>query len=319
MRALIFGVTGQDGAYLARHLLERGHCVIGATRDAQARHANLDRLQLRDRLSLRTCSARDLSSTLALIEQCQPDLVFNLSGQTSVGRSFEQPIETHSSIIDAVSNMLEAIRLCRAPIRFYNASSSEMFGNTPLAGAHERTPLDPKSPYGEAKAAAHFAVRRYRDAYGLFACSGILFNHESSLRGENFVTRKVILSAASIARKETKQLHLGDIGIWRDWGWAPEFVEAMAAIALAEEPADYVIATGMASKLEQFVALAFDFHGLDWREHTVLDGSLRRPSEIEFSVGDASLAEAKLTWRASVSLPEVVRRLSLEHQGETIL
>lgn len=309
-KCLIFGISGQDGAYLANHLLSAGMEIVGTSRTASSPHPNLERLRLPDEVPILDCSMRNLGEMVELIGAVQPDAIFNLAGQTSVARSFDDPAETRASIALAVEVILDAISRVDGRIRFYNSSSSEMFGETPRSGADERTAFSPVSPYGVAKVLAHETVRRHRDERGLFACSGIVFNHESPLRGEQFVSRKIINAAARIARGDQERLQLGDVDVWRDWGWGPEYVEAIMAMTFAEDPSDYVIATGTASPLLRFVELAFSQHGLDWRDHVTTDASLARPAEIRFSRGDPSRLEAELGWRAQVDLEGIVDRLS---------
>lgn len=306
MRALICGVSGQDGAYLAQHLLDRGYEVIGTSRDAQAaRFDNLAQLGLRDRVTLDSMSPVDLRSVLAVFRKWVPDEVYNLSGQSSVGLSFEQPVETFNSIVTGTVNLLEAIRFLGAPIRFYNAASSESFGDVVGDVADESTPFRPRSPYGTAKAAAYWVVANYRDGYGLYACNGILFNHESPLRPVRFVTRKITGAVARIALGSREKLSLGNLDIRRDWGWAPEYVDAMWRILQQDAPEDFVVATGKLSSLEDFVAAAFGEAGLDWREHVVSDPALRRPTDLAGFAGNPARAIDKLGWSAKTCMPEV--------------
>ena len=309
-RALICGVSGQDGAYLARHLLSKGYEVVGTSRDAgMSSFRNLKRLGIDGRIQVESMALTDFRSVFQALRKTQADEVYNLAGQSSVGLSFQQPVETLESIALGTLNLLEAIRLVERPIRFYNAGSSECFGDTHGVAATEETPFRPRSPYAVAKSAAFWEVSNYREAYGIFACSGILYNHESPLRPERFVTRKVVAAACRIATGSTEKLHLGDVSIERDWGWAPEYVEAMWMMLQADEPADYVIATGEVHSLENFVDLAFRQVGLEWREHVVLDSSLLRPTDLRRGLGDPSLAARKLGWRARSKMPDVVRMM----------
>ncbi|HUL58429.1 MAG TPA: GDP-mannose 4,6-dehydratase, partial [Anaeromyxobacteraceae bacterium] len=258
MRALIIGVSGQDGAYLAELLLGKGYEVHGTSRDANlANFSNLARLGIRERVRTLSVAPNDFRSTLTALAQVEPDELYNLSGQSSVGLSFDQPVETMESISIATLNLLEAIRFTKRKIRLYNASSGECFGDTGGHAADEQTPFRPRSPYAVAKAAAHFEVANYREAYGLFACSGILFNHESPLRPERFVTRKIVAAACRIAAGSEERLRLGNVRVKRDWGWAPEYVEAMWRMLQQDRPDDYVIATGETRSLEEFAAAAF--------------------------------------------------------------
>jgi len=306
-RALICGISGQDGAYLASFLLDRGYEVFGTARDAQiALFSNLRLLAIRERITVISMALNDFRSVLQVISKVQPDEIYNLAGQSSVSLSFEQPVETLESISIGTLNLLEVMRFIGLPIRLYNAGSSECFGNTGGRPADEQTPFRPRSPYAVAKATAHWEVANYREAYSLFACTGILFNHESPLRPERFVTRKIVAAACRIAAGSAEKLHLGNIEIARDWGWAPEYVQAMWLMLQKESPEDYVIATGESHTLEQFIGETFRRLGLDWREHVVTDASFIRPSEIMVSQADPALAAARLGWRAGYRMPEVV-------------
>lgn len=309
-RALICGVSGQDGAYLARLLLDKGYEVIGTSRDAQvASFSNLERLGIRDSIDLQSMVLTDFRSTLHTLKSALPDEVYNLAGQSSVGLSFQQPVETMESIGVGVLNLLEAIRFLGRPIRLYNASSSECFGDTGKNQANETTPFQPRSPYAVAKATAHWMAINYRDAYGLYACNGILFNHESPLRPTRFVTRKIVAGACSIKNGKQQRLQLGNLDISRDWGAAEEYVDAMWRMVQLETPTDLVIATGKTHRLQDFVAAAFETVGLDWREHVDVDDKLRRPSDISFSAGDATKAEIVIGWRATIGMREIVQQM----------
>lgn len=316
-KALICGVSGQDGAYLARLLLNKGYFVCGTSRDAQmSSFHNLVRLGICDRVKLASVALNDFRSVLQVLTKIQPDEVYNLAGQSSVGLSFEQPVETLESIATGTLNLLEAIRFIGAPIKFYNASSSECFGNTGEQAANENTPFRPRSPYGVAKATAFWEVANYREAYGLFACSGILYNHESPLRPERFVTQKIIAAACRIAQDNQQRLHLGDISVQRDWGWAPEYVEAMYLMLQQTEPDDYVIATGETSKLEDFIAEAFACVGLDWQNYVTTDRSLLRPTDIAVNRANPSKAKEKLGWQAQFKMKQVVQMMIKAKQTE---
>lgn len=309
-RALIFGISGQDGAYLGRQLLDDGYEIHGTSRDKDvSAFANLSRLGVKDAAKLHSVSLVDFRSVLQVISDVRPTEIYNLAGQSSVGLSFQTPIETFDGIVVGTLNILESIRFLKLDVRFYNAGSSESFGDTTNEAADEETPFRPRSPYGVAKAAAHWAVANYREAYGLFACSGILFNHESPLRPARFVTQKIVRSAAAIAKGQASELYLGNLDVMRDWGWAPEYVYAMARMLRQDAAEDYVIATGTTARLEDFVAKAFGQVGLDWREHVRHDPSLERPSDISCSIGDPAKAERKLGWVARTRMPEVVERL----------
>jgi GDPmannose 4,6-dehydratase len=307
---LICGVSGQDGAYLAQLLLARGYEVYGASRDAEARgFANLTRLGIADRVNTISMAINDFRSVLQVISRVSPDEIYNLAGQSSVGLSFEQPVETLESISLGTLNLLEAMRFLGRPIRLYSAGSSECYGDTGGARAIEATPFHPRSPYAVAKATAHWLVANYREAYGLHASTGILFNHESPLRSRRFVTRKIVAAACAIARGSGERLTLGNLQIHRDWGWAPEYVEAMWLMLQQERADDYVIATGAAHSLAQFAAAAFAHFGLDWQQHTDSSATLLRPADVDYSCGDAAKAAQVLGWRARYTMPEVVRSM----------
>lgn len=308
--ALICGISGQDGAYLAQLLLSQGYLVYGSSRDAQiSTFRNLVRLGIRDRVKTCSMALNDFRSVLQVIKKIQPDEIYNLAGQTSVGLSFELPVETMESITLGTLNLLEAIRFIGDPIRLYNASSSECFGDTGETAADENTPFRPRSPYAVAKAAAFWQVANYREAYNLFACSGILFNHESPLRPRRFVTQKIVTTAFEISEGKTDKLYLGDVSIQRDWGWSPEYVEAMYRMLQPDQPDDYVIATGSTHKLADFVAEVFAYLGLDWRQHVEVDPGLYRPTDITVSRGSAAKARQQLGWQAKSSMKEVAHMM----------
>lgn len=312
-RALVCGVTGQDGAYLAQLLLAKGYEVWGTSRDAQvAPLGNLALLGVQDRVRMVSMAPRDFRSVLEAIDRARPDEIYNLAGQTSVGLSFEQPAEALESIASSTLNLLEALRFLNRPIRFYNAGSSECFGDTGQAAADENTPFHPRSPYAVAKSTAHWLVDNYRRAYGLHACTGILFNHESPLRPRRFVTRKIVEAALDIAEGSTEPLVLGNLDIWRDWGWSPEYVQAMWAMMQADSADDYVIATGESHALRDFVAAVFAELGLDWQAHVTQDPALMRRSDLPFSRGNASKAARQLGWRAETRMPGVARAMVSE-------
>jgi GDPmannose 4,6-dehydratase len=315
--ALICGVSGQDGAYLARLLLERGYTVHGASRDAQATtFKNLRRLGLLDSVRLESLTINDFRSVLQALHRVRPDEVYNLAGQSSVALSFEQPVETLESISVGTLNLLEAIRFTERPIRFYNAGSGECFGDT-REPADESTAFRPRSPYAVAKSAAHWEVANYAEAYGLYACTGILFNHESPLRAERFVTKKIVAAACRISRGSDERLRLGDLSVQRDWGWAPEYVEAMWMMLQQDRPAIYVIATGISHTLEQFVDRAFAEVGLDWHDHVDVDQRLFRPADITFASANPSLARERLGWSARAKMPDVVHLMMMAELGES--
>lgn len=312
MRALICGVSGQDGTWLAKLLLDKGYEVVGTSRDAQTTSfANLRRVGIDlSHLALTSLAPNDFRSVLQTLKRFAPDEIYNLSGQSSVGLSFEQPVETLESIATATHNFLEVIRFLEKPIRFYNAGSSECFGETPAEGATEDTPFRPRSPYGVAKSTAYWQVANYREAYGIQACTGILFNHESGLRPERFVTRKIVSAACRIKRGSDERLRMGDLTISRDWGWAPEYVSAMWQMLATREPLeDFVIATGKSHSLQDFVSSTFTQLGLDAADHVETDPALKRPTDIRFSRGDASKARRILGWKPERAMREVISAL----------
>jgi GDPmannose 4,6-dehydratase len=308
--ALIIGATGQVGAYLARLLLEKGYTVYGTSRDAAlARREGLDALGVSDRVRLHSMSPHDYQSVTQVIEGTGPDEIYNLAGQSSVALSFSQPVETLTGITLGTLNILEVLRRLQHKARLFNAGSSECFGETSATGANELTAFRPKSPYGVAKAAAISLVANYREAYDLFACSGLLFNHESPLRPIRFVTRKITTAAARIAGGSKERLALGNISIQRDWGWAPDYADAMWRMLQGDSADDFVIASGVAHSLEQFAAAAFAEVDLDWQDHVDFDAGLQRPSDISHSLGDPSKAAAVLDWRPRVDFKEIIARM----------
>ncbi len=316
--ALITGIGGQDGAYLAQLLLSKGYVVFGTSRDAGASSFSaLTRLGIKGQVGLLSMAPHDFKSTLTVISKVQPDEIYHLAGQTSVGLSFEQPSETIESITIGTLNILEALRFLQLPAKFYHASSSECFGDTEGEPANEHTPFNPVSPYAVAKSAAHWLVRNYRDAHAMFAVNGILFNHESPLRPERFVTQKVVRAAYKIAQGSTDKLTLGALSISRDWGWAPEYVEAMWLMLQAELPEDFVIATGEANSLKDFVAQTFACFGLEWTQHVEHDDSLMRPNEIILSQGNPEKAKQLLGWQAERRMSNVVKELCAYEQGNS--
>lgn len=307
---LICGISGQDGAYLARLLLDKGYRVVGTSRDAQVSgFGNLARLGIREQVEVVSMAMNDFRSVLQVLARVEPDEIYNLAGQSSVGLSFEQPVETLESVSVGTLNLLEGIRFLNRDIRFYNAGSSECYGETGDVPADETTAFRPRSPYAVAKAAAFWEVANYREAYGLFACSGTLFNHESPLRPERFVTQKIVRAACRIANGSRERLRLGNLDIRRDWGWAPEYVEAMWAMLQHSEPDDFVIATGRTYPLAEFVAQAFTCVGLDWQQHVDSDPNLLRPTDLRVSRANPARALDRLGWQAKSDMPEVVRKM----------
>ena len=305
-KALIIGVSGQDGAYLAELLLKKGYEVHGTSRDHEVgTFRNLEKLGIRDRVKLASMVTSDFRSVLTALQKAGADEIYNLAGQTSVGMSFAYPVETFDSILIGTMNLLECIRLLKYPVKFYNAGSSEVFGNT-REPATEETPFHPRSPYATAKAAAHYATANYREAYGLFACSGILFNHESPLRPSRFVTSKIVSTAVRIANGSNEKLNLGKLDIHRDWGWAPDYVEAMWRMLQLSEPDDFVVATGKTHSLLEFVNEVFRKISRDWRDSVECDKALFRPSDIDRSCGNAAKAREVFGWKATHSFKDIV-------------
>lgn len=308
--ALICGISGQDGSYLAQFLLEKGYVVVGTSRDAQmSTLQNLVHLDIRDQVNVESMAPNDFRSVLQVLNKIEPDEVYNLAGQSSVGLSFELPVETLESIATGTLNLLEAIRFTGAPIKFYNAGSSECFGDIGTVPADELTPFRPRSPYAVAKSAAFWEVANYREAYGIFACSGILFNHESPLRPQRFVTQKIVAAACQIAQGSSQKLQLGNVNIKRDWGWAPEYVKAMYLMLQQPQPDDYVIATGQSYSLGEFVAQTFDCLDLNWQDHVIINQSLFRPTDIVYSGGNPAKAQTQLGWKAQYKMPEIVQMM----------
>lgn len=316
-RALIIGISGQDGSYLADFLLKKDYTVIGTSRDAMlSSFSNLHHLGIRDQVRVESVSLNDFRSVLQVLKKYRPDEIYNLAGQSSVGLSFEQPVETFESVSVATLNLLEAMRFLEMPARLYNASSSECFGNTNGQPADETTPFQPRSPYAVAKSAAFWQVANYREAYHMYACSGILFNHESPLRPARFVTRKIVSTACRIAAGSPEKLVLGNIDIQRDWGWAPEYVEAMWRMLQQEKPRDYVVATGHTSSLRDFIQETFGALNLDMEDHVRHSKEFDRPTDISVSVADPGRAEKELGWKATFVMKDVVRMMVEAHRAQ---
>ena len=310
--ALIFGISGQDGAYLSELLISQGYKVHGTSRDVEINEfLALKNLGIYEYVNLHSVSLTDFRSILKVIEKVCPDEIYNLAGQSSVGLSFEQPLETLESISIGTFNILESIRFMGGDFLFYNACSSEAFGDNGNIPANENTPFRPKSPYGVAKASAFWQVSNYRESYGLSACSGILFNHESYLRPQRFVTQKICKAAARIAMGSKETLTLGDLSIKRDWGWAPEYVEAMWKMLNQKKQCDFVIATGKLSSLSEFVECAFSTLNLNWESHVKSNPKLYRPSEIRSIYGSPQKAIKELNWKAEKLMPEVAKLMTL--------
>jgi GDPmannose 4,6-dehydratase len=315
--ALITGGSGQDGAYLTSLLLKKGYFVVITTRSAEPETAlaNLHRLGPfeRERVAIKTLSLEDDRAIVAFLESLAPDEIYHLAGQSSVGLSFARPKETFVSIAVSCQNLLEGLRVLGLPTRFFNASSGDCFGDTGGVAAIESTPFQPRSPYAIAKASSFWQTRTYREAYGVYACSALLFNHESPLRPECFVTGKIIQTVRDIAVGRASKLHLGNIDIQRDWGWAPEFVEGMWEMLQQDAPDDFILATGKTFALREFVEQAFACFGLDWRQYTISDPGLLRSVDVLISKADPVHAKQCLGWKAESAMPEIVR-LMLEKQ-----
>jgi len=307
-KALITGVTGQDGSYLAEFLLEKGYEVIGMVRRTST--VNFDRIRhIQDNIKLVYGDLLDQVSLIAILQEHHPDEVYNLAAQSFVPTSFEQPVLTGEFTGLGVTRMLDAIRLVDKNIKFYQASSSEMFGKVREVPQNENTPFYPRSPYGVAKVYGHWITVNYRESYGLFACSGILFNHGSPRRGLEFVERKVAHGAARIKLGLANELRLGNLEAQRDWGYAGDYVEAIYLMLQQDKPDDYVIATGKTHSVRELCQVAFDYVGLDYRDYVVSDPKFYRPAEVDQLVGDASKARRVLGWEPKVSFEELVHMM----------
>jgi GDPmannose 4,6-dehydratase len=320
--ALITGITGQDGAYLAELLLNKGYTVVGAERRASTRNRmRLDELGITDALTFADFDLADQGNMMRVLDKVQPDEVYNLAAQSFVALSFEQPLMTGDVTGLGVARLLEAIRSVNPEIRFYQASTSEMFGKVQSTPQTEETPFYPRSPYGVAKLYGHWLTVNYRESYSMYACSGILFNHESPLRGPEFVTRKITLAAARIKKGAQKELRLGNLDAKRDWGFAKEYVEGMHLMLQQSTPDDFVLATGETHTVEEFVEAAFSAAGLQWRDHVVIDPAFVRPAEVDLLLGDPSKAKAKLGWEPRTDFRELVALMveaDLARVGQTL-
>ena len=307
-RALVTGITGQDGSYLAEFLLQRDYMVFGMVRRSST--DNLSRIEhLLGRITLFQGDLLDQPSLISLLREVQPDEVYNLAAQSFVPASWEQPIATTQYTALGVARLLEAIRLECPRVRFYQASSSEMFGNAAEVPQNERTPFYPRSPYGVAKTYGHWATVNYRESHDLFACSGILFNHESPRRGKEFVSRKVTDAVARISHGLATELRLGNLEARRDWGFAGDYVEAMWLMLHQDSPDDYVIATGEIHSVRELVEIAFAVAGLDWKKYVVVDPTLLRPAEVELLQGDYTKARRHLGWKPTISFRELIEMM----------
>ena len=307
-RAIISGITGQDGSYLAEFLLDQGYEVVGIVRRSSA--SNLWRIQhLVDRLQLRPADLLDQLSLIRVIDEVRPDEFYNLAAMSFVPASWEQPMLTGEFNAQGVTRVLDAIRQVDSSIRFYQASSSEMYGKVLEVPQTETTPFYPRSPYGVSKVFGHYITVNYRESYDLFACSGILFNHESPRRGLEFVTRKVSDGVARIKLGQTDQLKLGNLEACRDWGFAGDYVRAMWLMLQQEQASDFVVATGVSHSVKDLVEIAFEHVGLDWQSYVKTDPSLLRPAEVDRLVGDASRAREILDWKPSLDLATLIRMM----------
>jgi len=310
-KALITGITGQDGAYLAKFLLDKGYQVYGLlARRATATTWRLDYLGIGDKVELIEGDLTDVTSIIRAVEQAEPAEFYNLGAQSFVGTSWRQPQLTAQSTGVGALNCLEAIRIVNPKIKFYQASTSEMFGGMPEYPLQsEETPFHPRSPYGVAKLFAHWSTINYRESFDIFGCCGILFNHESPLRGIEFVTRKVTDAVARIKQGVQKDLHLGNIDAKRDWGFAGDYVEAMWLMLQQDAPDTYVVATGRTTTVRDMCKIAFEHVGLDYEKYVVIDPKFYRPAEVDLLLGDPKKAEAKLGWKAKTSLEELIHMM----------
>lgn len=313
--ALITGITGQDGSYLAELLLEKGYTVFGMVRRSSTE--NFERIEhIKDKVTLIQADLLDQMSLISAFNESQPDEVYNLAAQSFVPTSWAKPVLTAEFTALGVTRMLEALRLTMKDARFYQASSSEMFGKVKETPQNENTPFHPRSPYGVSKVYGHFITINYRESYDLFACSGVLFNHESPRRGREFVTRKVTDGAARIKLGVATELHLGNLDARRDWGYAGDYVKMMWMMLQQDEPDDYVIATGVAHTVEELVRTAFEYVDLNWKDYVKIDERFVRPAEVDLLIGDASRARDKLGWQPEVSFEELIRMMvdsDIEH------
>jgi GDPmannose 4,6-dehydratase len=308
-KALITGITGQDGSYLAEFLLLKGYEVYGMVRRSST--INYERIShIQDRLKLMPGDLLDQNSLIEALKISEPDEVYNLGAQSFVPTSWNQPVLTGEFTALGVTRMLEAIRTVNPKIRFYQASSSEMFGKIQETPQNEKTPFYPRSPYGVAKVYGHWITVNYRESYRIFCCSGILFNHESPRRGWEFVSRKVTSAAAKIKLGLQKELRMGNLDAHRDWGFAGDYVEAMWLMLQQDEPEDFVIATGISHSVQDLIQAAFDHLGLDWEEYVKIDPKLLRPAEVDYLVGDATKAKAKLGWQPKVTFEELIKMMT---------
>ncbi len=307
-KALITGITGQDGSYLAEYLLEQGYQVVGMVRRTST--LNFERIaNIQDKITIVQGDLLDQVSLIDIIREHRPTEVYNLAAQSFIPTSFKQPVLTGEFTALGVTRMLEAIRIVDPEIRFYQASSSEMFGKVVEIPQRETTPFHPRSPYGVAKVYGHWITVNYRESYDLFAVSGILFNHESPRRGLEFVTHKVTYHAAKIALGLAEKLPLGNLDSQRDWGWAPDYVRMMHLMLQQHQPEDYVIATGRTHSIRRLCEVAFACVDLDWQRYVYVDEALLRPADVDLLIGDASKAKQKLGWQPSITFEEMIQKM----------
>ena len=307
-KALITGISGQDGSYLAYHLIGKGYKVYGSSRDIKSNDFfRLKALNIINKVHLVSMSTTNFADVFEVVSRVRPDEIYNLAGQTSVGMSFQHPMECEKSIVGGVMNLLESVRKINPLIRLYNAGSSEMFGDTGSTIANESHPFNPVSPYGVSKSSSFMHVKNYRDVYGLLVCSGILGNHDSALRGDEFVTQKIVQGAKDNRQGKKDRIKLGNLNTIRDWGYSVEYVEAMHLMLLKDEPEDFVICTGASHSLGDFAKEIFRANGLDLLEHLEIDQSLFRPNDIEITRLDSSKAKRLLGWSASVDFKELIK------------
>lgn len=310
-KALIIGVSGQDGAYLAKLLLEKGYTVIGTSRDSELNNfSGLLSLGIKQDVILETLVPSDFRSMMQVVSSHRPEEVYFLSGQSSVGLSFKLPFETMESIVVSLQNLLEVVRMLSIDCKIYNACSSECFGDVGEDLVSEKTSFAPLSPYAVAKCTSFWQASTYRKAYDMFACSGILFNHESPLRHQRFVTQKIISYVKSVINDNNKEkLQLGNLDVIRDWGWAPEYVEAMYLMLQQDKPSDYIIASGKSYSLKDFVKYSFEKNGLNWEDYVVQDEKFMRPSELNCIYSDPSKAKRDLGWEAQYDMYGVIDKM----------
>tara|TARA_B100000963_G_C22552120_1_gene637282 strand:+ start:32 stop:1000 length:969 start_codon:yes stop_codon:yes gene_type:complete len=312
--ALILGIAGQDGSFLARFLLSKNYSVFGTTRKKiSLDQPNLRSLNIQKKVNLLSVELINYESVLELILKTSPDEIYCLAAQSSVSHSFQKPRATLESIIISTINVLEAVKKSNKEIKVYFAGSSECFGDTGIEPATENTPLNPCSPYGIAKSSAHLLTKNYKENYNIFACTGFLFNHESSLRPENFVTQKIIRSCVRISKGSQEKLELGNLSIIRDWGWAPEYVEAMWLMLQRPYPEDFIIATGQSNSLQSFVETSFNYFGLHWRDHILINKEFFRETDILVSRANPEKARKVLDWQPKKKIEDVIRGM-IEHR-----